>query len=989
MQVPIARQATGRIAPGPRRVDLRLVDSIAKSQMQAVCFPPRGVPMVVQQSNLRYILSSAIVLFLLSVALVPSATLPPVGASHDTGHCFDVDPLDVGLVIDRSGSMGTDRMQDAKDGADLLVQELTSQDQSGLVSYSSSATHDKHIDFDHAATRSAISALSSGGTTATGDAIALSHSDFNDHARWSTARPVMVLLTDGHTNAGIDPVVAAQAAKDDGIEIFAMGVGSGVNEVELKQIASDPVDGHYFNPADGQEVLDAFLEIANMLARNDLEDPTIESIDVPAPGHLYVNGVDYGPGSGLDPNRATVVGPLAFEASFHDDCWLENVEFSTTPDVGWSHAENKTDIITIPFPCHEVPPGDYDLEIEVTDWVDKRALGGVPFECAVLDGQSVSIAAWTGTTVPASAEYQSTGIDLREEGEVVQNQVDLDLPTAQVYAQAVEETASSVRGETTVNHEATNQLASVELLDGLVQIEGLNARAQVDYDLIDVAGVHNVDSQIEKLIIDGDEIPLDPGPQDIDLPGGLGFLRLHETEVVDSAGGIQLRHNLVHAYLDLPYGRAEVILGGIVLQAGLSPTPLAQERTIHGHDDADTGGDAGDTPGEAEPITPGLYDGSLPPGDTVDYYEIGLEHGDKINLLLLPAPRATVTGGELHLEEADPLNPDVVPPDLYVSGLESYELRLFDPTGDERESSTLAVAGAPQRIELNADLDGVWQFEVKRITSPTEGYNYTLGVGVSPVPLLPDEPLFNGAQACIAGDPGIDEISTGLHPKTMQHDDFVDVYKFTADIGDLVSVTMKPGETLDGWSAALTLYDENCDVLDRQDADLLDLKGVPKVTPQLPALYTGEYYVEVERLNGVGNYYLGLTVNDPFPGLPVWGDDDPPENHQSADEAPPVFFQGELPDNDPGDAYLLPFEEGKEAFVAVKMSAASTVDVKLYQPDGTTLVPQDQNVLGGQLVVYQFEAPATGDYGLEIRPTLGGGTYGVSWGQAPVEIPEV
>ncbi len=945
--------------------------------------------MVVLDMNPRTILSLTISLVVLLVALAPSVTLAPVGASDDTGHCIDDTPLDVGLVIDRSGSMGADRMEDAKEGADLLVQELASNDQSGLVSYASSASHDNHIDFDHAGTRTAIGALSSGGSTATGDAIALSHDDFNDHARWSTARQTMILLTDGYTNTGIDPVAAAQAAKDDGIEVFALGVGGNVNEFELKQIASDPVEDHYFNPADGQEVLDTFLLIANQLKYNDLEDPEILSIDVPEPGRLYIDGVDYGPSSGFDPSKASIVGSLAFEATFHDDCWLEQVAFTTDPDVGWSHAENNTAITTVQFPCDEVPPGDYDLEIEATDWVANQTLGTVPFECVKPTGQASSIAAWSGTSVPASAEYQSYGAKTFEQGHVESRQAVVDLPSAQLYAQAVEETATGVHSQPWVNYSATNQLAHVDLLNGMIQFEGLDARGEVSYDLASVDGSHAIDSQIDRLVVAGEEVSLDPGPQDIELPDGLGFLRLHETDVQQTPSGIRLEHKIVHAYLDLPYGRAEVTLGGLVLQAGHSQTPLAHERTILGQDDADSGGDAGDAPQEAIAIGPGAYDGSLPPGDTVDYYETDLVHGEKVQLVLQPAPRATVTGGGLFVDDEDPTDPEVVEPDVAISGMEFYQLRLYDPVGDVREQSTLAVAGAPHRIELNADLNGTWHIEVMRVDQgvPPEAYNYTLGLSVTPVPLLPNGPMFNGPEACTPGDTGIPELSQGVDPKTMQHDDFVDVYRFSADIGDLITVTMKPGETLDGWSAALTLYDEDCNIIDRQDQDLLGFKGVPKATPELPSLYTGDYYVEVERLNGVGNYYLGLTVTDPFPQAPlVWDGDDPPEHHGDAEVAPPVFFQGELPDDDPGDAYLLPFEDGKQAYVAVKMSTLSVVDVKLFDPQGDELT-QQANLIGGY-IVYDFEAEHTGVYGLEIRPVTGGGTYGVGWGQAPVVIPE-
>lgn len=617
-------------------------------------------------------------------------------------------------------------------------------------------------------------------------------------------------------------------------------------------------------------------------------------------------------------------------------------------------------------------------------------------------GQAMVRALWAGTAVPMSFEYTTEAIDQRGQGSGRNLHVTVDQPEYGLWAHGVEEEASVEYDldNATVTTTAYLKAAEIELFDGLVVIEGLEQETSLVWDLVERN--HTLESRtfLTNLHVAGEEVPvdLDGGSVDIPLPGG-GTLLLFERDEEVEADRVIYRETLAHAYLPvgsdpLSYSRHELIFGSHLLQAGGAPPEfpyLSQERLILSQDDAGSGENAGDNPDDALPIGPGLYHGSTPPGDRVDYYEIDLEHGEKIQLAVQPAARAKLAGGGLHLDEGNLLEPDLEVPDSHVSSLERYDLRLFDPTGTERERSNLALAGVPQRIELNADLDGAWHVRVERMpqVQEAEAYNYTLGVSVTPVPLLPDEPMFNGADAC--GAPDAPELLQGVHPKTMQHDDFIDVYRFSADIGDLITVTMKPGETLDGWDAALTLYDEGCQIITRLDSPLLgDLgysyKGAPRVIAELPSLYTGDYYVEVERLNGIGNYYLGLTVTDPFPQVPLlWDDQDPPENHQDADEAPPVFFQGDLHDDNPGDAYLLPFEEGKQASVVVKMSAMSTVDVKLYRPDGTSLVPQSENLLGGQFVRYHFEATQTGEYGLEIRPTHGGGTYGVAWGQSPVE----
>jgi len=60
-------------------------------------------------------------------------------------------------------------------------------------------------------------------------------------AQGADLNPVIVLLTDGHTNAGADPVETASEVKSIGIQIDIIGIGGSpadVNEPELTRMAS-------------------------------------------------------------------------------------------------------------------------------------------------------------------------------------------------------------------------------------------------------------------------------------------------------------------------------------------------------------------------------------------------------------------------------------------------------------------------------------------------------------------------------------------------------------------------------------------------------------------------------------------------------------------------------------------------------------------------------------------------------------------------------
>lgn len=133
-----------------------------------------GTP-VRQQPKMRRISATFAVTALLAIA-VPG--LVPEGEAQGASPCSQRLPLDVGLVVDQSGSVESDCMAAARNGAALMVDRLGPNDQSGLVLYSTGATWRKAMDFDHATMQTQIAGLSSGGSTATGTTIQVSHQEF-------------------------------------------------------------------------------------------------------------------------------------------------------------------------------------------------------------------------------------------------------------------------------------------------------------------------------------------------------------------------------------------------------------------------------------------------------------------------------------------------------------------------------------------------------------------------------------------------------------------------------------------------------------------------------------------------------------------------------------------------------------------------------------------------------------------------------------------
>ena len=177
------------------------------------------------------------------------------------------------LVIDTSGSMdATDvsptRLDAARGAARSLVDKLPSNARVGLIGFSTYPITASALTDNRDAVLSAVDGLQAGGGTATGDALLLAIKQLTpatQGANTGQAPAMIVLLTDGVTNRGSDPLQAAQQAKVAGIPIQTIGVGSrdpsvtihgqavgGVDERALSNIAGATGGKYYFAEEAGQ-----------------------------------------------------------------------------------------------------------------------------------------------------------------------------------------------------------------------------------------------------------------------------------------------------------------------------------------------------------------------------------------------------------------------------------------------------------------------------------------------------------------------------------------------------------------------------------------------------------------------------------------------------------------------------------------------------------------------------------------------------------------
>lgn len=206
--------------------------------------------------------------------------------------------LDVGVVVDRSGSMRWAANEVASNGTppasdpdwvdgdpappgsrwlDLvasvgsfnnILASTGKIEKVALSSYAStSATHQVLTD-DYTLISNELNVISSSfqeGATNVGDGILEGLAAVSDpkYCRpW--ASNALVLMSDGNHNTGTDPIVAAQQAVTEGVPIYTVSFSAEANQTLMKQIA-DMTKGRHYHAVDAAQLNAAFESIARSL----------------------------------------------------------------------------------------------------------------------------------------------------------------------------------------------------------------------------------------------------------------------------------------------------------------------------------------------------------------------------------------------------------------------------------------------------------------------------------------------------------------------------------------------------------------------------------------------------------------------------------------------------------------------------------------------------------------------------------------------------
>jgi Ca-activated chloride channel family protein len=169
------------------------------------------------------------------------------------------------IVTDRSGSMlaedvAPNRLAAAKRAAATFLDAVPDEVRVGAVAFNQEPNVLQSPTRDHDAVREALESIRAAGTTATGDAITAALDGLEGEAP-----AAIVLLSDGKSVRGSDPVQAAQEAREREIPIYTVALGT----------AQGTIDGGEPVPPDPQTL----AEIAELTGGRAFAAGDVEALD--------------------------------------------------------------------------------------------------------------------------------------------------------------------------------------------------------------------------------------------------------------------------------------------------------------------------------------------------------------------------------------------------------------------------------------------------------------------------------------------------------------------------------------------------------------------------------------------------------------------------------------------------------------------------------------------------------------------------------------
>lgn len=175
--------------------------------------------------------------------------------------------VDICLVLDRSGSMEGQPLKDLKNAVNVFLDELeatSSDEQVSLASYASNATLDRNLSTNYSNVRKDVDKLKADGMTAIGLGLQKGIDGVMGANRRTLSAPIIVLMTDGNHNTGVEPIVPAREAAKQGITVHTITFGNDADKPRMAAVANE-TGGKTFHASNGAQLAEVFRTIAKTL----------------------------------------------------------------------------------------------------------------------------------------------------------------------------------------------------------------------------------------------------------------------------------------------------------------------------------------------------------------------------------------------------------------------------------------------------------------------------------------------------------------------------------------------------------------------------------------------------------------------------------------------------------------------------------------------------------------------------------------------------
>jgi len=245
----------------------------------AVRFPGTPVAAVAAPVSARWRRQVPVALLAVSVAGLVTALARP-----EATVAVPVEQASVMLVTDVSRSMNADdvapdRLRAARSAAENFLDEAPDELRVGLVAFSDVSNVLQAPTTDHEQVRAALSGLMADGGTATGDGLDAAVGAIPEAESGDRPPAAVVLLSDGASTTGRDPIEVARQAGSQKIPVYtiALGTPDGVVDGNLR-VPPDPEamreiaqvsGGQAFEASDGDQLAAVYERLGSQLGTRD------------------------------------------------------------------------------------------------------------------------------------------------------------------------------------------------------------------------------------------------------------------------------------------------------------------------------------------------------------------------------------------------------------------------------------------------------------------------------------------------------------------------------------------------------------------------------------------------------------------------------------------------------------------------------------------------------------------------------------------------